>query len=317
MSFMASKWTSAQMPDLTGKIVIVTGANSGIGLAAAEELARKGAHLLLAARNEQKNQAALDKIMQDTPQAQVEVYRLDLSDIASVRSFAEAFLARNLSLDMLINNAGVMALPYRQTADGFEMQLGTNHLGHFALTGLLLPRLLAAPAARIVTISSGAHQMGKMDFANLNWENGGYHKWLAYGRSKLANLLFAFELQRRLAQMGARAISVAAHPGLAATNLQYVGPEMEESALMRNVFMIMNSMFAQSAEMGALPTLYAATAPEVQGGDYIGPGGLLKMRGYPRKVKANDAAYNEADAAKLWQVSEELTGVHYAALEMA
>jgi NAD(P)-dependent dehydrogenase (short-subunit alcohol dehydrogenase family) len=195
------------------------------------------------------------------------------------------------------------------------MQLGTNHLGHFALTGLLLPQLLAAQSARIVTMSSSGHKMGKMDFSDLNWEKGNYQKWWAYGRSKLANLLFAFELQRRLAQANALATSIAAHPGIAVTNLQNPGLEMEPSRLYQAFSKFSDAVIAQPATMGALPTLYAATALDVRGGDFIGPNGLLEIRGQPRKVKASNAAYNEADAAKLWQVSEELTGIRYAAFE--
>ena len=312
---MAEQWTAANMPNLAGRVAVVTGANSGIGLEAARELARKGAHVILAARSEQKGSEAVAALREELPAAKVELRLLDLADLGAVRAFAAAYRRDFSTLDLLVNNAGVMAIPYRKTVDGLEMQLGTNHFGHFALTGLLLESLLAAPAARIVTVSSGAHRTGKMDFGNLNWENGGYNTWRAYGRSKLANLLFAFELQRRLTQTGARAISVAAHPGYTATNLQAVGPRMENSAWKEAVMRSMNAMVAQPGPMGALPTLYAATAPDVQGGDYIGPDGLMEMRGYPRRVKATAAANSEADAAKLWARSEEITGVHYTALE--
>jgi NAD(P)-dependent dehydrogenase (short-subunit alcohol dehydrogenase family) len=312
---VAEKWTAAEMPDLTGKVAIVTGGNSGIGLEAVRELARKGAQVILAARSEEKGRKAVDTLHQEMPTAQVELRLLDLADLGAVRAFAATVLRDFTRLDLLINNAGVMAIPERKTVDGLEMQLGTNHFGHFALTGLLLEPLLAAPAARIVTVSSGAHKMGKMDFDNLNWEQGGYQKWQAYGRSKLANLLFAFELQRRLARAGAKAISVAAHPGYTSTNLQYVGPQMEGSSWMESMMKGINSLVAQPGEMGALPTLYAAVAPDVQGGDYIGPDGLFEMRGYPQKVEANAAAHNEADAAQLWARSEVLTGVGYPALE--
>jgi NAD(P)-dependent dehydrogenase (short-subunit alcohol dehydrogenase family) len=313
---MNEQWTAANLPNLKGKVAVVTGANSGIGLGAARELARKGAQVVLAARNEQKGNAAVAAIRQEQPDANVELRRLDLSDLGAVRAFVAGFLQDYSTLDLLINNAGVMAIPYRKTVDGLEMQLGTNHFGHFALTGLLLDALLAAPAARIVTVSSGAHKAGKMDFNNLNWENGGYNPWRAYGRSKLANLLFAFELQRRLTRVGARAISVAAHPGYTATNLQAVGPQMEQSAWKEAIMRSMNATIGQSVEMGSLPTLYAATAPDVQGGDYIGPDGWFEMRGYPRRVEAMAAAHSEADAARLWSVSEEITHVHYAALEL-
>lgn len=312
---MSKQWTADRLPDMSGKWAIVTGANSGIGLEAARELARKGATVWLTARNADKGAAALAEIRRDAPHAQAEVQLLDLSDLNSVRGLAERASAQRRPLDLLINNAGVMAIPFRKTVDGLEMQLGTNHFGHFALTGLLLDMLLAAPAARIITVSSGAHQMGSMDFANLNYEQGGYQKWRAYGRSKLANLLFAFELQRRLARRAASAISVAAHPGYTATNLQYVGPQMERSSVSLAISRFLNARMAQPAAMGALPTLYAAAAPDVQGGDYIGPDGLWEMRGYPVKVGSNAASRNEADAARLWAKSEELTGVRYAALE--
>jgi NAD(P)-dependent dehydrogenase (short-subunit alcohol dehydrogenase family) len=301
------------MPDLSGKTAIVTGANSGIGLEAARELARHGAQVVLAVRNLAKGEAALADIRGDMPGAAVEVRQLDLASLASVRTFAAAAGAAYPTLDLLVNNAGVMALPYHQTVDGFEMQFGTNHLGHFALTGLLLGPLLAAPAARVVTVASLMHRYGSMDFDNLQWEQG-YDKWRAYSRSKLANMLFAFELQRKFAAAGVRAISVAAHPGYAATNLQLAGPQMENSGIALAASKLLNKVLAQSAEMGALPTLYAGVADDVQGGDFIGPGGLGGARGYPTTAKASDAAYDATDAARLWTISEELTGVRYAAL---
>jgi hypothetical protein len=214
------------------------------------------------------------------------------------------------SLHVLCNNAGVMAIPHRKTADGFEMQLGTNHLGHFALTGLLLDRLLATPGARVVSVSSNAHKFGAMRWDDLQWERR-YRKWFAYSQSKLANLLFAFELQRRLAAQGAGLISVGCHPGYAATNLQAAGPRMQGSSLGEGIMELANRLFAQSAAMGALPTLYAATAPDVKGGDYIGPDGLGEQWGYPKKVPSN-ARSRDADAQRrLWEISEQLTGVRY------
>jgi hypothetical protein len=238
---------------------------------------------------------------------------LDLADLQSVRRFAEEFLARHNKLHVLCNNAGVMALPYRKTTDGFEMQIGTNHLGHFALTGHLLRRLLDTPGARVVTVSSGAHRVGRIRFDDLNWEKG-YRKWLAYGQSKLANLLFAYELQRRLDAAGAQLISVACHPGYAATNLQLAGPRMEGSSLMEFLSQLSNRLVAQSAAMGALPTLYAATAPDVRGGDYIGPDGLFENWGYPKKVRSNRQSHDHEAARRLWEISERLTGVRYDAL---
>jgi NAD(P)-dependent dehydrogenase (short-subunit alcohol dehydrogenase family) len=209
-----------------------------------------------------------------------------------------------------------MAIPYRQTADGFEMQFGTNHLGHFALTGLLLERLVAADDARVVTVSSTLHRQGKINFEDLQGQLQ-YNKRAAYNQSKLANLQFAYELQRKLAAAGYNAISVGAHPGYSATNLQHVGPDMEDSAFQRGLMSLANALFAQSSEMGALPTLYAATAPGVLGCDYIGPNGLMSARGYPVKEKSSDASYDEASARRLWAVSEQLTGVTYPLLEGA
>lgn len=310
------KWTAADIPDLTGKLAVVTGANSGIGLETARELARKGAHVILACRSQARGEEARQDILRDQPTASVEMLPLDLADLSSVRAFAQTIHDRGRSLDILVNNAGVMAIPYRRTVDGFEMQLGTNHFGHFALTGLLLERILDAPAGRVVTVSSSAHRFGSMDFNDLNWEQG-YKKWAAYGRSKLANLLFTFELQRRLEQMGARAIAVAAHPGYTDTNLQHVGPQMEGNSIALKITRWMNKFMGQSASMGALPTLYAATAPDVRGGDYIGPDGWMEARGYPKRVQPNAAATDPVAAAKLWEASEAATGVRYATAVLA
>ncbi len=303
-------WTADDLPDLSGKIIVVTGGNSGIGYEAAIQFARKRAHVVLACRNMDKARPAADRIAALAPGASVEVMALDLSSLASVRSFAEAFKEKNPMLHILCNNAGVMAIPYSRTADGFEMQFGTNHLGHFALTGLLLDRLIAAGGARVVTVSSGAHRMGTIRFDDLQWEHG-YRKWRAYGQSKLANLLFAFELERRAEAARAKLISVACHPGYAATNLQAMGPRMQGSAMMETMMGVANRLFAQSAAMGALPTLYAATAPDLHGGEYIGPNGLGEMWGHPVKVDYSAAAHDTAAGARLWQISEQLTGVRY------
>ena len=310
---MTNQWDATQIPDLAGKVAIVTGANSGIGYEAARVLARKGAQVWLAARTQSNNQRAYDEILRETPNAQLHSHQLDLGNLASVDAFVEDFNATRQPLDLLINNAGVMALPNARTVDGFEIQLGINHLGHFALTGLLLPAILAAPAGRVVTVSSGMHTGGTMDFADLNWEKGSYNKRDAYRRSKLANLLFAFELQRRFQHAGARALSVGAHPGFAATNLQLL-PASGTPPLERMVLKL-SKVMAQSQVMGALPLLYAATVPELVGGEYIGPGGLRGMRGYPQPTRAADRAYDEAAAAHLWEESARLTHVHYDALE--
>jgi len=307
----ARPWSADDVPDLTDRIAIVTGANSGIGLEAARVLATRGAHVVLACRDERRGRAALETLRASRPDASAEVCPLDLASLASVRDFARAFLARHDRLDLLCNNAGVMALPPRTTVDGFEMQLGTNHLGHFALTARLLEPLLAAPAARVVTVSSTMHRPGRVRWDDLQLQQS-YGKWRAYAQSKLANLLFAFELERRLRRAGARAISVAAHPGYAATNLVSVGPRMSGARVFERLAAIGNRILAQGADGGALPTLYAAVAPDVSGGDYVGPSGLLELRGAPRKVRASARAHDDADAARLWEISESLTGERFA-----
>jgi len=281
------------MPDQSDRSFVVTGANSGIGLAAARELAASGAHVTLAVRDTAKGDAAAAGMRGDP-----EVRALDLAHLASVRAFAEG-LDRNI--DVLVNNAGVMATPHRRTADGFELQLGTNHLGHFALTGLLLPRI----QDRVVTISSGGHRIGRIKFDDLQSERS-YHRWAAYGQSKLANLLFMYELQRRLDAAGSPLRSVAAHPGYAATNLQFHTESIQD-----RIMALGNRIFAQSDEQGAWPTLYAATTPDLPGGSYVGPDGFLEQRGNPKLVGSSAAARDEDAARRLWGLSEELTDVHY------
>lgn len=307
---MTKQWNQNDIPDQKGRVVIVTGGNSGIGYETGLVLAGKNAHVMLAVRDLDKGNEAARTIRQRYPQAQVTVRIVDLADLKSIRTFAETFLAHDKKLDILINNAGMMALPKRKTMDGFEMQFGINHLGHFALTGLLLPALKATPRARVVTVSSGVHVSGDIHFDDLQWD-GRYDRWGAYAQSKLANLLFAYELQRRLVASGINAISVGCHPGYAATNLQFAGPKMDGS--MAGVWMMKlgNALFAQGQATGALPTLYAAVAPDVNGCDYIGPLGLRGARGYPGKVKSNNKSYDAALAKQLWKVSEELTHVVY------
>ena len=300
---MAGQWSAADIGDQHGRVAVVTGANSGLGVIDSRELARAGARVLMACRNTEKGETAAERIHRDHPEAEVTVAPLDLADLASVRSFAAQAPER---IDLLINNAGVMAPPRRLTKDGFESQLGTNHLGHFALTGLLLARLLAAPEPRVVTESSGAHRLGQMNFDDLQGERR-YIRWRAYGQSKLANLMFAFELQRRATEANTPLKSLAAHPGYARTNLQFASPPPHERALMA----VTNLLVAQSAEMGALPTLYAATVPELPGGSFIGPDGFMEGRGHPQIVTAAAKAYDEAAWRRLWEISEELTGVHY------
>jgi NAD(P)-dependent dehydrogenase (short-subunit alcohol dehydrogenase family) len=311
-----SGWSEAQVPDQSGKTFIVTGANSGIGYEASRALAAKGATVILACRSLEKGRAAVESIRAATPDAKVVLERIDLGDLATVRAFAAKFLKEHGKLDVLINNAGIMAIPRVMTKDGFETQIGTNHLGHFALTGLLLGRLAESAPSRIVTVSSMAHTFGRFGALDANdlLLQTGYTKWGAYGRSKLANLLFAYELQRRLAGRFPKVASVACHPGYAATNLQAVGPTMTNSAFGKMFMSIGNAVFAQSAGAGALPTLYAATAPDVQSGDYIGPGGPFKMIGAPVKQRSNRTSRDADAARKLWDTSVQLTGVDFAPL---
>ena len=300
------KWTTEQIPDQHERLAIVTGANSGIGFVAARELARAGARVVLACRNVEKADAAAREITASVPGASVSVEALDLGSLASVRAFADRFAQTGDRIDLLVNNAGVMAPPRRTTADGFELQFGTNHLGHFALTALLIGRMKDRGDARVVIVSSSAHRTGKMNFDDLQGERH-YGRWSAYGQSKLSNLLFMGELDRRLRAAKSNIRSVAAHPGYAATNLQTAAAPRYEAFVMS----IGNHILAQSAAMGALPTLYAATNPDVESGAYIGPGGLFEMRGYPTDVPRTAAARDEAAAARLWSMSEDLTGVRF------
>jgi NAD(P)-dependent dehydrogenase (short-subunit alcohol dehydrogenase family) len=303
---MPEKWTAEQIPDQDGRTAIVTGANSGLGLAAARALAAAGADVVLACRNTEKGEAAAGSIRAGAPDVAVAVEALDLSSLDSIRAFAERFAAERGSLDLLINNAGLMAPPRGETADGFELQLGTNHLGHFALTGLLLRKMQEREDARVVTVSSTAHKIGRIRFDDLQGERH-YGRWRAYSQSKLANVLFARELDRRLREAGSNVKSLAAHPGYAATNLQSAAPP----ALDRAFLALGNRLLAQSAEMGALPELYAATRPNLVGGLFIGPDGFEEQRGHPKVVNPVRAGRDEASAERLWTVSEELTGVSY------
>ena len=301
---MSDTWTAADIPDQTGRTVVVTGANSGLGFHTSLELARRGAHVVMACRNLDKGRAAEARLRGEVPDADVELRALDLASLDSVRGFASDLELE--SLDLLVNNAGVMALPRLRTADGFEMQLGTNHLGHFALTGLLLERLLRADDPRVVTVSSNAHKMGRINFDNLNGDRR-YFRWAAYGQSKLANLLFALELGRRA---GGKLTSVAAHPGYAATHLQLQASEATGNPIDRAANKLMNAVLAQSDAMGALPSLYAATM-DLPGGSYVGPDGPGEFRGHPQLVAPNGRARDEETARRLWTVSDELTGVTF------
>jgi NAD(P)-dependent dehydrogenase (short-subunit alcohol dehydrogenase family) len=302
---MASAWTAERIPDQSGRIAVVTGANSGLGLVIARELAGKGALVVLACRNMEKGRAALADVAAAASGPEPELEELDLASLSSVRSFAERFKAGHDHLDLLINNAGVMASPRRHTADGFELHLGTNHLGHFALTNLLLPLMEGRDDARVVTLSSNAHKTVRgIAFDNLNGDRH-YFRWNAYGQSKLANLLFALELDRRLRARDSTVKSLAAHPGYAATNLQSAAAPLVDRLVMK----VGNAVVAQSDDMGALPILYAATEPGLEGGTYVGPDGIAEQRGHPKIVQPNRTARNEETARRLWDVSAELTGV--------
>jgi len=307
---MTDKWTAADIPDQHGRVAVVTGANSGIGFFAAQELARAGARVVLAVRNAEKGASAVRDIEATVPNAQVEVAALDLASLASVRAFSDWFHDEHEVLDLLINNAGTMAFsPRRETADGFEMSFGTNYLGHFALTGLLLTRMQPQEDTRVVTISGAFHRIGRINFDDLQRQRR-YGRWSAYAQSKMAVLLFAFELDRRLRAAGSAVRSLAAHPGYAATNIQFAAAT---SRLDRWFGRIGSSrLFAQSAEMGALPILYAATYPGLEGGAHIGPGRFFESRGYPKPgAGCSRAARDEETARKLWEVSERLTGVTF------
>jgi NAD(P)-dependent dehydrogenase (short-subunit alcohol dehydrogenase family) len=300
-------WASADdVPAQDGKLAVITGANSGLGLHTARVLAQKGAHVVMACRNVSKAEAAAAEVRAARAGAIVEVAALDLADLDSVARFADELGARHRRLDLLVNNAGLMAIPAQKTRQGFEMQLGTNHVGHFALTARLWPLLAATPGARVVNVSSLYHRRGRMDFDDLFFDKRPYKPWTAYAQSKLANLLFTVELARRAA---GRVLAVAAHPGYAATELQGKGPAQAGSAIMGVMMKISNALFAQSAARGALPQLRAATDGAAAPADYFGPAGLFEARGPAVKVGSTNAARDPEAAARLWQISEQLTGV--------
>jgi len=294
------KWSSADIPDLKGSIVLITGANSGLGYHEARAVAEKGATVIMGCRDRAKGEEAVRKIKEAVPGAKLVLMHLDLASLKSIHSFAVEFKKRYNRLDILINNAGLMAPPYGTTKDGFELQIGTNHFGHFALTGLLLDRILKTPGSRVVSVSSLAHRMGRMNFDDIHSQKN-YSRWSAYAQSKLANLLFIYELDRRLKKARSGAIAVAAHPGYSSTNLQRS----------TRFFSTFNPILAQSAAMGALPVLYAATEEHVRGGEFYGPDGFFEMRGYPRKTDSNAQSHDKTAAARLWDASEKATGVKY------
>ena len=306
-------FTTDSIPNLSGKTALVTGANSGLGFESARALAARGAHVILAARNPDKAQTALDEIRAEQPLASLELVSLDLASLASVRRCAEQVMGKHRRLDILINNAGIMAPPYTRTEDGFELQFGTNHLGHFALTGLLFGLLARTPGARVVSVSSIVHVLGKMRFDDLSFSHG-YSKWAAYSMSKLANLLFAYELAERAKAARLPLLSAAAHPGYSATHLQQRGAELAGNKLRARLVSGLNPLGGQSPAMGALPQLYAATAPDMTPGDYVGPSRLFGTRGYPKKVRSSQRSHDAAAMRKLWEVSRKLTGVEFAGL---
>jgi NAD(P)-dependent dehydrogenase (short-subunit alcohol dehydrogenase family) len=306
-----SRWTAADIPDQNGRTVLVTGANSGLGLRTAEALAHRGAHVLLGCRDAIRAEAARSDVAAASTGPPPEVVPLDLADLGSVRDAAQSVAGAVERLDVLVNNAGVMAMPQGRTADGFELQFGTNHLGHYALTGLLLPVLLRAEGPRVVTVSSNGHRMGRIDVSDPNWEHRRYSKWPAYGQSKLANLLFTRELARRAHDAGSSLVAVAAHPGNSATHLLPASTDASGNRLVGQVMNWGNRLIAQPDSAGALPQLYATTMPDVSPGEYFGPDGLFQLRGHPTRVGSSAAARDDDAARRLWQLSEELTGVAY------
>ncbi len=294
---MHQKWNSENISDQNGRVAIVTGSSSGIGFETARVLANKNAEVIIAVRNLQKGNKAMERIKAENANANLRIMELDLADLASVKSFVETFKANYDQLDLLINNAGVMVPPYSKTKDGFELQMGTNHLGHFALTAQLMDLLLKTDNSRVVNVSSMAHRYGNIDFEDLDWSTRSYKRERAYGDSKIANLYFTRVLSEKLNASGNNTIAASAHPGWTATDLQ------RHSGL----FEFLNNFFAQKIEMGALPTLYAAVGPDVQNGDFYGPKGFMEMRGYPVKVTPNELAQDKSIAERLWQESEKLT----------
>ncbi|WP_405917183.1 oxidoreductase [Streptomyces sp. NBC_00728] len=309
-----SGWNAQDVPEQSGRTAVVTGANSGLGYVSARELARKGARVVLACRSERRGAEAVDRLVAEVPGANVEFIRLDLGELDSVREFVSVFERTHDRLDLLLNNAGVMALPLGRTADGFETQFGVNHLGHFALTGLMFPVIAETPGARIVTVSSMVHALSDLDLDDLNSEKGPYRKWIAYARSKSANLLFTRELARRLSGAGSDAVAAAAHPGYASTNLQTAGPRLEGRKAAERLMELGNRVFAQSAEAGALPTLYAATAPGVEPDTFVGPS-FAMWRGSPATSWRARWTRDDTRAQQLWAASERLTGVTYEGLK--
>ena len=304
------KWTTDDIPDQQRRLVVVTGANSGIGYHTTRALALKGARVIMACRDRVKAEEARRQILLDSPLIAPEVWDLDLSNLGLVKAFAERLRNSHVNLDILINNAGLMAIPYNTTRDGFEMQFGVNHLGHFALTAHLWPLIKGTRGARIVNVSSAAHHFGKIRYEDIHWKNG-YSKWGAYGRSKLSNLLLTKELSRKLTASKSAIIVSSAHPGYSSTNLYSRSYQMSGSWIGADSFNFVNRLVGQSAEMGALPTLYAATAEFVKQGSFYGPSGFMRLRGWPAAERPNSRRVTEAEARKLWRVSEELVELKF------
>ncbi len=302
------KWTINNIPDLSKKIILITGGNSGLGFEAARVFAKKNAQVIFTTRDINKGNEAKNKILKEYPKANIKVMKLDLTDLNSIHNFTKKYKETYNKLDILINNAGIMMTPYKKTKDGFELQFGTNHLGHFALTGLLLDYLKNTPKSRVVNVSSMAHKSGVIDFEDLMFENKKYSPMKSYSRSKLANLLFTYELERRLKKKNIDCISVAAHPGVASTNLDKY---LKENFLLKILLKIILPIITQSPKKGALPEIRAAIDKNVIGADYYGPNGFNEMKGLPIKVQSNKLSHNIEDAKKLWKVSEKLTKIKY------
>ena len=299
-------WTADDIPDLTSRTVVVTGGNSGVGFASVVEFTRHGADTILACRSISRGETALQRVHELVPSARVRLMHLDLGDLDSINRFVDGVRGSHDALHVLLNNAGIMAAPFRTTVSGFESQFGTNHLGHFALTAKLMPWLLRAPTSRVVNVSSLAHRGETIDFNSLQFRREGYNRWRAYGRSKLANLLFTYELQRRLDRAGVSNLtSLAAHPGLSRTNISH------SLGILGRLAMPIAGLFFQSAEMGALPSLRASTDLRARGGEYYGPDGRNERKGYPVVVASSPQSHDAQIAAQLWQCSEELTGAEF------
>lgn len=306
----AEKWVNSNIKELTEKNILITGANSGLGLETSKFLSRKGANIIMACRNTEKGEKAKKQILEKYPEAKLEVRKLNLASLQSIKDFSKAFLKDYNELHVLCNNAGVMALPESRTEDNLEMQFGTNHIGHFALTALLFPLLKNTKNSRIVNISSELHKYGKMNFSDLQAEKK-YSKWKAYNQSKLANMLFTYELQRKIEANNIAMLSLAAHPGYASTNLQTAGAIMSNARIKEKLSSFGNLLFAQSQEMGALPSILAIAGEEVSNGDFYGPGGFMNMRGFPKKVPSSKRSHNKDDAKRLWEISEKLSGIDF------